>query len=151
MATPAVYDHVAPVGDDVPDGRYRVVGTDDETVTLLRVADADGRRTATGETVRVTRETFARFEAAPNPDGDRPPGDAVRSAVEAGYWSLRAIGRELIGRPLPTAVALAFVLVGLAGDGAVALPPVVDGGLILAGSLGLAYLASGRGTGHDVD
>jgi hypothetical protein len=39
---PAVYDHVELQDSDHPDGVYRVVGTTDETVTLLQVADADG-------------------------------------------------------------------------------------------------------------
>ncbi|QIB72785.1 hypothetical protein G3I44_01970 [Halogeometricum borinquense] len=48
MTAPAVYDHYRADDAAVSDGVYRVVGTDDETVTLLRVADADGRRSNVG-------------------------------------------------------------------------------------------------------
>jgi hypothetical protein len=144
MPAPDVYDHVSPATADLPDGTYRVVGTTDRTVTLLRVGTADGRRVVTGETVTVDRDAFDGFEPAANPDGNRSPAAVVASAAGAGYWSLRAFVRELRSRPLPAAAALALVLFGLGGDRLVRLPDLAFGGLIFAGSLALAYLGSGR-------
>jgi hypothetical protein len=64
-----VYDHVR-AGEDAPveAGIYRVVGTG-ESVVLVRLTDADGRRRNTGSVVAVSRETLrSAFEPAPNPD-----------------------------------------------------------------------------------
>lgn len=71
------YDHYRPATSEYPDGVYRVVGTDEGDVTLLRVA-ADGRRTNDGTVVSVTRETLRRsFVDADNPDSGLRPGQAV--------------------------------------------------------------------------
>jgi len=144
MTAPSVYDHVRPVDSDHRDGTYRVVGSGEGAVTLLRVADADGRRINTGELVTVGNDEFAGFDPAENPDGNRSPGAVVRSTLEAGYWSIRVFVRQLIARPLATAVAATLVLVGSFGAGVVAVPEVVLDGLVLVGSLGLAYVGSGR-------
>ncbi|WP_251341415.1 hypothetical protein [Haloplanus halophilus] len=140
MPAPAVYDHVSLAGTAHPPGTYRVVGVTGGTVTLLRVADADGHRVHGGETITVDRDAFDAFDPAANPDGDRSLG----SVVEVGYWSLRAFARELRAHPLPTAAALSLVAVGVVGDALGRLPDPAFGALILAGSLALAYVGSGR-------
>ena len=64
-----VYDHFV-AGEEAPveAGVYRVVGTR-ESVVLVRIADADGRRRNTGSVVSVSWETIGdAFEPAPNPD-----------------------------------------------------------------------------------
>jgi hypothetical protein len=141
---PAPYEHVVPTDADYPDGVYRVVGTGDGTVTLLRVTDADGRRAHTGELVSVDADALDGFTAADPPPADRSLGSAVASSLATGYWSVRAFGRELRAHPLPTAVAVAVALVGAVGDAATSLPDAPAGGLLLLGSLALAYVGSGR-------
>ncbi|MFB6123449.1 MAG: hypothetical protein ABEJ78_08325 [Haloferacaceae archaeon] len=144
MTEPAVYDHVRATDADVPDGTYRVVGRSERRVTLLRVADADGRRVHTGDVVRVDAEEIGRFDSVGNPDGNRPLRPAVTSKLAATYWSLRAFGHELRHRPVPAAAAGGLVAVGLLGRSRLPLPDVAVGGLILVGSLALAYVGSGR-------
>ncbi|MCU4801834.1 hypothetical protein OB920_15755 [Halobacteria archaeon HArc-gm2] len=80
----AVSDHVRPSGDgpvdadrSLPPGVYRVVGTPENAVTLLRVADADGRRVHTGEVHRVPRTDLDEFEVAANPDENRSLASSV--------------------------------------------------------------------------
>jgi hypothetical protein len=144
MRSPSAYDHVRPTDADYPEGTYRVVGTADGTVTLLRVADADERRVNSGEVVAVDHDELDGFDPGENPDGNRPIGAAVASKLEMGYWSIRAFLRQLVANPLPSAVALGVVLAGFLGEGVLPLPDVGLGALILAGSLGLAYVGSGR-------
>ena len=168
MPSPAVADHLRPSDADrvddyadhedpghagIPgrdddaeyaDGVYRVVGTDDGRVTLLRVADADGRRAHTGEVVRVDREALRGFEPAAEPAERRSLRTVGASALETAYWSGRAFVQEVAAHPLPSTVALALVVVGFAGDGVVPVPEVVLGTSILVGSLALAYVGSGR-------
>jgi hypothetical protein len=68
MTAPAPYDHYRSVGDDHPDGVYRVVGVG-ERVTLLYVGAADGTRVVDGRVIRVPPSTFeSAFEPAENPD-----------------------------------------------------------------------------------
>jgi hypothetical protein len=116
----------------------------DGTVTLLRVADAARRRVHGGETITVDRDAVAEFAPAANPDGHRSLAALVTAAVETGYWALRAFARGLLARPLPAAVALSVVLFGVVGDAVVSLPDPAFGGLILVGSLALAYIGGGR-------
>ncbi|SEQ46989.1 hypothetical protein [Natrinema salaciae] len=144
MPAPTLRDHVRPTDSDYPSGIYRVVGTSDETVTLLRVGNADGRRVTTGEIVRVGRDELEGFEPAENPDGTRPLAAVVASKLEMAYWAVRVFGRQLAAQPLPSAVAVAVLATGYFGDRLVSLPDVVPGVLILVGSLGLAYVGSGR-------
>lgn len=59
MPAPSPLDHVVPTDADYPDGVYRVVGTGDGPVTLLRVTDAAGRRAHTGELVMAGGLLFA--------------------------------------------------------------------------------------------
>ncbi len=144
MASLSVRDHIRPTTGDYPDGIYRVVGTGDEYATLLRVGDADGRRVTTGEVVTVTDDDLEAFEPADNPDGNRPLGATVASNVEMGYWSLRAFGQQLAARPLPATVSVVLVLIGFVGEGIVPVPEIVLTGAVVAGSLGLAFVGSGR-------
>ena len=144
MTNPDLYEHFKPMDVDVSDGVYRVVGRDEEAVTLLRVADADERRTHTGEVVTVPIDEFTGFTPAENPDGNRPVGEILTSNLERGYWSIRVFIQQLASNPLPTLGAIALVLAGVFGDRIFSLPDVVFGGMILPGSLGLAYVGSGR-------
>jgi hypothetical protein len=141
---PARYDHVRPTAVDHPDGVYRVVGVDESGVTLLRVASPDGRRVHTGELVRVDGREFDGFAPAENPDGNRPLGAAVASALSLGYWSVRAFGTELAAHPPATAVAFGLLLAGAFGGRVVTLPNPAFGWMVLVGSLWLAYVGSGR-------
>lgn len=144
MTTATVFDHVRPADSDYPDGTYRVVGSDGEAVTLLRVADADGRRVHTGDVVTVGVDEFDGFVPAANPDGNRSLRGRTGAKLETVYWSLRAFAEQLRAHPLPAAAAGGLLTVGLLGDPYLSLPDLAVGGLILAGSLGLAYVGSGR-------
>lgn len=144
MPTPDVYDHLQPGGVDYPNGIYRVVGGDEEVVTLLLVADTDGRRVNTGEVTRVTKDELEGFTPAENPDGNRQLDAAVRSKLGVVYWSIRVFLAQLTTNPVPAAIAILVLLVGTLGEGVLPLPDHVGAGLILAGCLGLAYVGSGR-------
>jgi hypothetical protein len=85
-----VGDHYRVTGDDYPPGVYRVVGGGDSDVTLLRVADDDGRREHTGEIRRVPASVLAaEFEPAANPDAGFSPVGAVRNGLQGLYWQFR--------------------------------------------------------------
>jgi hypothetical protein len=144
MSRPERYDHVRPGDANIPDGVYRVVGHDEATVTLLRVGDGNGRRLNTGDVRTLSREEFATCDSAENPDGNRPRGERLTSTVEMSYWSLRAFGQQLASNLLATGAALTLVLVGVYGEQVLTLPDIVFGGLIVIGSLGLAYVGGGR-------
>ncbi len=141
MTAVSVYDHVRVAGSD-PDGIYRVVGVSGERVTLLRVADADGRRVHTGETVTV-RAGGDRFEPADNPDQNRSLAAALAAAPGTAYWSVRAFVGQLLANPVQTALALALLVAGVAGGPFLPVPDLLLGGLVFAGGLGLAYAGSG--------
>jgi len=81
---PAPYDHFrATPSADADPGIYRVVGTSETTVTLLRVTDGDGTRRATGDLCRVSLATLdSDFEPAENP-GDGGIGSFVRAITAA--------------------------------------------------------------------
>jgi hypothetical protein len=130
----SVGDHVHPTETHDSPGTYRVVGVDERRVTLLRVADGDGRRVHTGETIRVERTALDAFEAT------EPPVAGGWGVTTAAYWSVRAFSRELAASPLSTGVGVALVLGGLAAP----VPAPADGGLVAAGSLLLALVGSGR-------
>jgi hypothetical protein len=84
-------EHYAPTTDEYDAGVYRVVGAPDD-VTLLRVADADGRRVPTGEISHVSGETLdAAFEPAADPDAGFSPVSVVRNALSRMYWSVRRL------------------------------------------------------------
>jgi hypothetical protein len=95
--TTAPYSHVRPNDDadvDVSAGVYRVVGSQDERVTLLRVVDDSGRRVHSGTVVGVDASTVAEsFEAAPNPDSGVSPTRIVRSMAQGLYWQARSLLR----------------------------------------------------------
>lgn len=144
MSAPSVHDHLRPIDADLPDGVYRVVGTADATVTLLFVVDADGERIHSGEVRTVARGDLDGFERVDRPDGTRPVGRVGVSLLETAYWSVRAFVKQLAAHPLPSAAAAALVLAGSVGGRAASLPDPVFGVSILVGSLGLAYVGSGR-------
>lgn len=144
MTHPDPYEHFKPANSAVPNGIYRVVGSDEQTVTLLRVADANERRIHTGDVVTVSVDEFAGFTPTENPDETRPLGATLTSHVETGYWSIRVFLQQLASRPIPATVAIILVLVGASGDQIVSLPAAVSGGLILLGSLALAAIGGGR-------
>jgi hypothetical protein len=57
-------------GETVADAVYRVVGTPDDSVTLLRVGDTEGNRDVTGEILSVSRATYENeFEETTKPSG----------------------------------------------------------------------------------
>ena len=66
MVSPTIYDHYSASDTDYPDGIYRVVGTGEESVTLLQVGDADGQRVNTGKTITVSYNDLSNFESAEN-------------------------------------------------------------------------------------
>jgi hypothetical protein len=144
MASLSVYDHLSPTDIDYPDGIYRVVGTSGEGVTLLRVADTDGRRINTGEIITVSYDDLDGFDPAENPDGNRPLGSVLTSGVETVYWSVRIFVQQLAAHPLLTVLAFAFISAGYFGEVITPLPEVVLDILTIAGALGLAYIGSGR-------
>lgn len=145
MSEPAVSDHVAPGDAEYPPGVYRVVGTSDGRVTLLRLTDGDGRRVHTGDLLTVDADAFGGFDRVDPPSPTTSLGARVASAAETGYWSLRAFGQQLRVHSRATAVLGAFVLVGLLGDAVspLSIPGPVFGGLLFVGSLGLAYVGGG--------
>jgi len=144
MSSPAVYDHFRLTDLDHPDGIYRVVGADDETVTLLQVADADGRRVNSGEIVTLRSGELAECPDAENPDGNRPLGETIASNLKMIVWSLRVFVRQLAAHPIPAGIAITLVVIGMVGEEFVQLPSAAQSALILVGSLGLAYIGSGR-------
>jgi hypothetical protein len=85
MGGPTVYDHYRPTNGTTPPGVYRVVGTGEE-VTLLRVADENGRRVHSGVVESVRRERVeSAFVPATNPDAG------------AGGWLPRALAAVGVG------------------------------------------------------
>jgi hypothetical protein len=92
--TVSIRDHLRPVeGEDDGTGEprpvYRVVGTG-ESIALLRVTDAAGRRGYTGDVRRVPREQVAnQFEPAADPDGGLALRHRLRTLGSGLYWSLR--------------------------------------------------------------
>jgi hypothetical protein len=144
MASPTIYDHYSASDTDYPDGIYRVVGTGEESVTLLQVGDADDQRVNTGKTITVSYNDLSNFESAENPDGNRPVGATVRSQLEMIYWSLRVFVQQLATNPLLSLLAILVILIGNFGERIVPLPDIGYGILIIIGALGLAYIGSGR-------
>jgi len=123
-------------------GVYRVVGIGEDTVALLRVADADGRRAHTGDLLTVDRDRLSAFEPAENPDENRSPSAALAGLVDGLSWQLRTFGRSLAARPLLTAVAVAVLGVGLVGDQFLPGPEWAFSVAVFAGSLGVAAIGA---------
>jgi hypothetical protein len=143
----AVGDHVSPTTGDLAPGVYRVVGTDEERLTLLRVGDAEGHRVVTGQLHRVPRGNLDGFVSTTPPTAPGGPEAALVDAAEAGYWSVRVFVSELLAHPIASAAALAVVVIGWFGVGsalATSLSPLVRAVALFVGSLGLAYVGSGR-------
>lgn len=138
MTRPDVYDHLRSVDADAAPGVYRVVGTPGDAVTLLRVADADGRRAHTGEVLSIDHSELDGFEPAENPDRNRPLTAAVASRIESFYWELRVLGRAVLDNPLIGGAALLAVAVGYLDSVTL---PVPDVALVIAGVVALFYLA----------
>lgn len=92
MPDPSPSDHyeARPDADAaVAPGVYRVVGTD-EPVALLRITDGEGKRRATGEVVRVSRDDLsAVFERTQNPDAGIDPVRSLRNLASGVVWSVR--------------------------------------------------------------
>jgi hypothetical protein len=109
-------DEDAPVAPGV----YRVVGGDDDAVTLLRVGE-DGRRVHSGVVARVAREDLSALDPADDPD--------------AGLGRLRQAPGRLAERPLYAAMGL-----GLAAYGGYRFAAVGNRGGLLAAAGGLAVL-----------
>jgi len=66
---PTVYDHYRLTDGSDAGAVFRVVGVDDERVTLLRITDTEGNREATGELRHVAHDRLDRaFAPADNPD-----------------------------------------------------------------------------------
>jgi hypothetical protein len=143
----SVYDHYrATESTGLREGVYRVVGVneDEDTVTLLLVADADGERIHTGKTISVKHSQLDEVETASNPDADRSSVDAIASVPETAYWSVHAFADQAASRPFLSSVALASVVFGFLGGGVAFLSDSSSGLLILVGSLALMYVGSGR-------
>jgi len=71
MSRPELYDHYRPTETADIDAApvFRVVGTDDDQVTLLRITDEQGNREATGDLRHVSYERLdSAFEPTGNPD-----------------------------------------------------------------------------------
>ncbi|GGK60455.1 hypothetical protein [Haloarcula sebkhae] len=135
----AVGDHVRPaeVGREsrVPDGIYRVVGADDDSVTLLLVGDAAGHRVHTGEVVTVALEALAAFESAKNPDANRSLVTHAISQLDGLRWSLWLLWRSIRTRPLPGTAAITLLLVGAFGEWILPVSETVLTGFFLLGAL----------------
>lgn len=144
MTPPSVYDHYRAPESGYTDGVYRVVGTDEETVTLLRVGDPDGRRVNTGELLRVTYDELDGFEGVENPDRNPSVAGAFASALKTAYWSVWSFAKEVTAHPLPSVAAFALLLTGYLGDGVVPLPDAALAVMSFAGVFCLAYVGGGR-------
>lgn len=86
---PSVGEHYRPVDGDHDPGVYRVVGVPDD-VTLLRVADGDGRRVHAGEISHAPVDALETdFEAVDDPDAGFSPVALVRNQLQGLYWQVR--------------------------------------------------------------
>jgi hypothetical protein len=141
---PEVYDHLRSTDPDDDAGIYRVVGTHADSVTLLRVADGDGRRAHTGEVITVPTDALDAFEPAENPDGNRSLGGQLRSLGGSLYWSFRSAMAALADRPLLTALGLGLYVAGRFAGGRLPLPDLALSMVALAGIVVVAAVASGR-------
>lgn len=139
---PDVYDHVRVTDDaDAAPGVYRVIGTPDDAVTLLRVADTDGQRQHTGDVVSLPCSQWSTLEPVANPDENRSVTAAVRSQLQGLVWQSRVLAETVVERPLPAVPALALIVVGLVGDSFVSIPPLGDAALVVVGAFALVSLS----------
>ncbi|AZH26294.1 hypothetical protein [Haloplanus aerogenes] len=65
-----------------------------------------------GHVAPTDADAIEEFDRVDAPTPTRSLEARAASAVETGYWSLRAFGRELRAHPRATTVFGAFVLVG---------------------------------------
>lgn len=109
---PAPYEHYRPTDGTADPGVYRVVGLDDETVTLLRVTDGDGGRLHGGGIDTVGRARLSEeFVAVANPDegGDR----LTRALSGVGVGFLVVAGLSWLGVLTTPATPGTLVTIGL--------------------------------------
>jgi hypothetical protein len=141
----SVYDHFQVSSGDYPNGTYRVVGVGEETITLLKIGDEDDRRVHTGKIIIIRSDEVEELDQVEGPELSKRTSAAVKSVLETGYWSSRVFARELAKHPTPTVIAAVFVLLGYFDVGILpSFSSTVSGLLIIIGSLGLAYIGSGR-------
>lgn len=140
---PEVYDHLRSTAPDDA-SVYRVVGTHSNNVTLLRVADGDGRRAHTGEIITVSADALDSFEPAENPDGNSSVSRKLRSLAKSLYWSLRSALAALADRPLLTALGLGLYVAGRFAGGRIPLSDLPLSVIALTGVAVLAAVGSGR-------
>lgn len=144
MDSVSVSDLLAVDGADYPGGTYRVVGTDDDTVTALRIGGVDGRRIHTGEVVTIDRDELDGFAPADPPDSSRSLADSVASVPATAYWSVRALASQLRDRPVPGGLAVTLFVAGAIGGPVLPVSELVLDAMVLVGGLGLAAIGSGR-------
>ncbi|MFY4811134.1 hypothetical protein ACOJIV_00285 [Haloarcula sp. AONF1] len=134
---PGTHVRLTEAGPDsrITDGVYRVVGADEDSVTLLLVADAAGRRVHTGEVVTVARRGLDTFEPAENPDARRSLVTHAISQLDGLRWSLRLLWRSIRTRPLPGTAAITLLLVGVFGEWILPVSETVLTGFFLLGAL----------------
>jgi len=137
------YDHLRATDGAYESGTYRVVGSDEQSVILLRVGDDEGRRVNTGAVVRVDRDRLDSFEPAENPDGNRPLAGRLGGGLSGVYWSLRSFVAELVAHPIPAAVAIAVLLAGEFAEQIAVVPDSLSLPLVIAGVLCVTYVGSG--------
>ncbi|MCT9096723.1 hypothetical protein [Haloarchaeobius sp. HME9146] len=86
----AVAEHYRPPPEsDLEAGVYRVVGQDDDRVTLLRVGDAAERRAVTGEVVSVSHEELAGFDLVREPSSGL--AGFVGNVVQGLVWTFKGV------------------------------------------------------------
>jgi|AntRauTorcE11898_2_1112593.scaffolds.fasta_scaffold18784_2 hypothetical protein len=75
----------------VETGVYRVVGTpaDADALVCLRVTDADGKRSNTGDLVRVDADAASALEPASEPR--TTAAGFVKNQLEGPYWLIRSL------------------------------------------------------------
>mgnify|MGYP000256511594 CR=1 FL=1 len=141
---PTVFDHLRPTDADYPAGVYRVVGVDDDAVTLLRIGDEEGTRVHTGDVRRVPRAALDGFATADPPERSAPPGALLRTVPAHLYWSVWAFLKSLRRQPVPSVVALILLTAGAVGGGTLPVSETGLDALVLLGTVGLVLVASGR-------
>ncbi|NHN40863.1 hypothetical protein G9C85_04340 [Halorubellus sp. JP-L1] len=86
----AVGDFVeAPADATVQAGVYRVVGTPGDALVCLRVTDENGRRTHTGDLVRVGADAASDLVPASAPR--RTVVGFLKNQIEGPYWMVRSL------------------------------------------------------------
>lgn len=94
----------------------------------------------TGEIATGARADLDAFESAEKPETNSSLATLSITRLTGRRWSLWLLGRSIRSRPIPSAVAIAFLLVGTFGEGHVPLSETALTGLVLVGLLLLVYL-----------